>query len=175
MRNVCKNVSTRPTYLFCRFCWNDSACSPFPASTTQLFSLSVSSHTLCSCNEIFSTINNNCNFRRRKFQQISTQAFWCWEDIFTQEWKCKFSNHLCKCTESPSTLSTNSSIELNLNLSWSSHYVTSIGLEMNVGSFSEHQNRTSVTDRYKGYLFTACLSQVNKNTTKRNFEQRFEM
>ena len=36
-RIFCKNVSSRPTDLFCRFCWNDSARAPFLATTTQLF------------------------------------------------------------------------------------------------------------------------------------------
>ena len=26
MKNICKNVSSRPDGLFCRLCWNDSAC-----------------------------------------------------------------------------------------------------------------------------------------------------
>ena len=37
MRNVCKNVSSRPTGLFGRFFWDESASTPFPAVTTQLF------------------------------------------------------------------------------------------------------------------------------------------
>ena len=70
MRNVCENVSPPTTNLFCRFCWNDSACTRFPASNTQLFSQGLSSHTLCSCIEIFSTTNNLCNFWHRNFQQV---------------------------------------------------------------------------------------------------------
>ena len=46
---------------------------------------------------------------------------------------------------------------------------------MNVGSFSEHQNKRSDTDRYKWYFFTARLSQVIVNTMKRIFEQRSEL
>ena len=46
---------------------------------------------------------------------------------------------------------------------------------MKVGGFSEHQNKTSDSDRYTGYLFTARVSQVNLNTMKRIFEQRSEM
>ena len=46
---------------------------------------------------------------------------------------------------------------------------------MNVGGFKEHQNKTSDTDRQKGYVFTACVSQVNVNTMKRTFEQRSEL
>ena len=29
MRNVCRNVFSQPTDLFCRFCWNDLACNLF--------------------------------------------------------------------------------------------------------------------------------------------------
>ena len=46
---------------------------------------------------------------------------------------------------------------------------------MIVGSFSEHQNKTSDTDRYKRYFFTARVSQVNVNTMKRIFEQRSQL
>ena len=46
---------------------------------------------------------------------------------------------------------------------------------MNVGSFPEHQNKTSDTDRNKKYFFTARVSQVNVNTMKRVFEQRSEL
>ena len=46
---------------------------------------------------------------------------------------------------------------------------------MNVGGFSEHQNKMSDTNRYKGYFFTDRVSQVNVNTVKRIFEQRSEL
>ena len=46
---------------------------------------------------------------------------------------------------------------------------------MNVGGFSEHENKTSDADRYKGYFFTARVSQVIVNTMKRIFEQRSEL
>ena len=46
---------------------------------------------------------------------------------------------------------------------------------MNVGSFSEYQNKTSDTDRYKRYFFITRISQVNVNTMKRILEQRSEL
>ena len=46
---------------------------------------------------------------------------------------------------------------------------------MNVGSFSEHQNKTSDTHRSKRYFVTTRVSQVNVNTMKRSFEQRSEL
>ena len=46
---------------------------------------------------------------------------------------------------------------------------------MNVGGFSEHQNKTSDTNRYTGYFFTARVSQGNVNTMKRIFEQLSEL
>ena len=112
---------------FWRICWNVSACLPpvlkllsvygslpLPATTTQLFSQSMSSHTLCSCLEIFSTTNSLCNFWHSKLQQVITNAFCSWDNIFTQKWNCSSPENLCKCTKSPSTLSTNTSIEWNL-------------------------------------------------------------
>ena len=53
--------------------------------------------------------------------------------------------------------------------------ITSFRLEMKVGGFSEHQNKTSVTDRQKGFLSTARVTQVNVNTMKKVFEKRFEL
>ena len=182
MRNVCKNVSPRLTDLFCRFCWNDSVRIAFPSTScppatpfTQLFPQRLSSHTLCCCLDILSTTNNLCNFWHSKIQQVSTYAFCSWDEIFTQKWKCSSPINLCKCTESSSTLSTNTSVEWNLYLSWSNHLVTFFRLETNVGGFSEHQNKTSDTDRYKRYFFNARVSQVNVNSMKKIFEQRSEL
>ena len=175
MRNICENVSSRSTDLFCRFCWNESARSLFPATTNQPFLQSLSSHYLCSCLEILSTTNNVYNFWHSKLQQVSTHAFCSWDDIVKQKWNCSSPKTLCKCTKSPSTLSTNTFTEWNLYVSWSNHLVTSFRLAMNVGGFPEHQNKTSETDRYKGYFFTARVSQVNVNTMEGTFEQRSEL
>ena len=46
---------------------------------------------------------------------------------------------------------------------------------MNVGGLFKHQNKSSDTDRYKGYFFTARVSQVNVNTMKKIFEHWFEL
>ena len=46
---------------------------------------------------------------------------------------------------------------------------------MNDGGSSKHQNKTSDTDGYKGYFFTARVSQVKVNTTKRIIEQWSEL
>ena len=46
---------------------------------------------------------------------------------------------------------------------------------MNVGGFSQNQNKTSDTDRYKTYFFNAHVSQDNVKTMRRIFEQRFEL
>ena len=108
-RNVCKNVSSRPTGLFSRFCWNDSACSPFPAPSTQLFFQSLLSHALCSRLEILSTTNNLCDFWHSKLQQVSTYVFCSWDDIFTQKYSCSPPNNLSKSPKSPSPLSSNRS------------------------------------------------------------------
>ena len=71
-RNVCKNVSSRPTGLFSRFCRNDS---PLFTTATQLFFQSLFSHTLCSRLERFSTANNLSNLWCSKLQHVSTYAF----------------------------------------------------------------------------------------------------
>ena len=48
-------------------------------------------------------------------------------------------------------------------------------LEMKVVGSIEHQDKTSDTERYKGFFFTARVSEVNVNTRKRIFEQRSEL
>ena len=80
MRNVCKNVSPRPTDLFCRFCLNDSVCLLYgygslllPATTTQLSSQNLSSDILCSRFEFLSSTNKLCTFCRSKLQLIILQ------------------------------------------------------------------------------------------------------
>ena len=150
MTNVCKSVSSRPTYLYCGFCWNDSACSPFPATTAQKFFQSQSSHTLCSCLGILSSTNNLFFFWRtyksNKFQKVSTYKFCSWDDIFKQKWNFCSPNNLRKFTKSRPTLSTNTSIEWDLYLSQSNDLVTFFRLERIVGGFSKHQNKTNDAD-----------------------------
>ena len=46
---------------------------------------------------------------------------------------------------------------------------------MNVESFLAHQNKTSDTNRYKGYFLAARVSQFKVNTMKIIFEQRSEL
>ena len=46
---------------------------------------------------------------------------------------------------------------------------------MIVRGFSEHQNKTSDTVRYKEYFLTTRVSQVNVNTMESIFEQRSEL
>ena len=46
---------------------------------------------------------------------------------------------------------------------------------MKIGSFSEYQNKSNDTDRYKRYFFATRVSQVNVNTMKKIFEQRSEL
>ena len=150
-------------------------CLPLPATTTQLFSQCLPSHTLCSCLENLSTTNNLCNFWQSKFQQVSTYAVCSWDDIVTKKWNCSSPNILSKCTESPSTLSANTSIEWNLYFFWSNHLVTSFRLEMNVGNFCEHQNKTSDTNRYK-WCFSPLVSLKSMWILWKKFlEQRSEL
>ena len=167
-----KNVPSSSTGLFCRACLNDSACSLFSCYTTQLFSLILCSSILCCYLENLSTTINLSNFWHRKLRQLITYAFCSWDILIQRKWKFGSPNNLCKCTESPSALSTNTSIEWNLSLSWNKHLATSFWLEMDVGGFSKHQNKLNDTDRCEGFLFTARVSQINLNTIERIFEQR---
>ena len=115
-RSVSKTVFLQTTELFCRFGWTDSAPNLFPATKTQMFSQSLSSHTFCSCFEIVSTTNNVCKFWHNKLQHINTHAFCIWDDMFTQERNCCSPNKLFKCTETAPTLSIITSLKKNLCL-----------------------------------------------------------
>ena len=125
MRNVFKNVFSRPIGWFCRFCRNETTwlpkgygCLPLPAITTQFFPQTSSLHVLCSCLEFFATTNNPCNFWHKIFQQWSTHTFCSWDNIFAGKWNKNFPNILCKCTETPSMLSTNTITEQVWICSW---------------------------------------------------------
>ena len=72
--------------------------------------------------------------------------------FFGQEWNNVFTKNLCKCTETPSTLSINNCKKRNLYLSGRSELLTSFRLKMNVGVPFKHQNNTSFADSYKEYF-----------------------
>ena len=151
MGNVSKYVSLRPVVclqtLLERFLRHSFSCYHYPV----IFSVFVFPQSL-HLSQFFSTIKNTCSFWHGKFQKVSTRAFCSWDDEFTREGNCGPPNNLCKCTETPSALSTNISRECNLYMSWSSHHLTSFRLEIKFGGFSKHQSRTSDTDRYVDYL-----------------------
>ena len=132
--------------------------------------LSLSCSILCCQLEFVSALTDLCKFWRSNFQQVSTHAFCSCDDVCTQWRNCCSPKNLCKCTESPSTCSTITSIEWNLCKSSSNHLVTSLRIESNVGRVSKHQNKMSDTDRYNGN-FSTLVSQINVNTMEKIFEQ----
>ena len=117
------------------------------------FFQSLLSHTLCSRFERFSTANNFSNLWCSKLQNVSTYAFWCWDDIFTQKGNCSSPSNLCKSPECLSPPSSNRSKAWNLYLSWSNFLVVPYVIELNVGHLSRHQNKLSDTDRLKRVFF----------------------
>ena len=66
-------------------------------------------------------------------------------------------------------------IEENLYLSRSNQLETYFVIKMSVEGFPKHQNKTSDTNRYEEYFFSARICQVNVNAMKRLFEQRSEL
>ena len=116
-----------------------------------------------------------CSSWPSNLQQVSTYAFCSCDDILTQKRNCSAPNILSKCTDWPLTLSTKTSIEWNQYLSCCNLFVTSFRLEINVGGFSNYQNRRSDSDRYKRFFFTARVSQVNVINMKRLFEQQSKL
>ena len=145
--NDCKNVSSQPTWLFCGFCWHDFAGRPLLAATICLFFQSLSSNSSCSCFEVLSITRCLCHHWRSEIQHVSAPTFCSLDNIFTQrKRKCGPPNNLCECAESPSTLSTKTSIEWNIYMLWSN---LSVFLsELNFGCFFNHQDNSSKTDRW---------------------------
>ena len=161
MRNIFKNVSSRPTVLFGIFWWNDSAWCSFPATTTQLYSQSLSSHTLCSCLERFSTTHNILRFWHSEFQQVSTRKCCSWDNLFRQKLNGSSPNNLSKCTETAPTLSINSNREWNLYLSWSIYLVTFFMLELNFGGFLNIKTKRVIpTDTENGFSPLVSLKSM---------------
>ena len=118
------------------------------------------------------TANNLCIVWRNNFQQVSTHTFsGCWDDVFMKKCQCRASKKLCNCTEIPSTLSTKNHMEWNLYFPWKSHRETSFSLDMKIGNFSRHQNKSNDTHRNKGF-FATRVSQHNVNTGKKWAEVR---
>ena len=141
----------------------------------QLFFQSLLSNILCSRLESIYTANNFSSLCRSKLLHVSTDVFCRWDDIFTQEWNCSSPNKLCESQKSPCLLSSNPSLVWNFYFSWSNHLVVPYVLEKNVGHLSKHQNKAIDTDRYRGYFFIRCVSQINVYTVKRVFKQRFKV
>ena len=103
---------------------------------------------------------------------MSATAFCRWDNIFTQKRTCSSPSNLCDSRKSPSPLSSNPSILWNFYLPWSNLLVVSYVLEMNVGHLSKHQNEPSETNRYKGYILTRCVAQIDVDAMKRIYEQK---
>ena len=145
------------------------------ATTSRLFFQNLFSHVLCSCLEAFIQLTTSAISDRTISKKTSNQFFCSCDDIFTEKWNCGAPYNLRKCTESPSTLWTNASIDEYLYLSWNNLFLKTFRLKMIVWRFTKHQNKMSDTDRNKGYFFTARVSPVKVNTMEGLFQQLSEL
>ena len=170
MRDVCGKVSSRSTVCFTVFVGVTLYAVLFLLPLRIFSPVFVFPHSL-QLSWIFSTTIIICTFWYSKFQLVSTLTVRSWDNIFTQKWNSSSPITLSKCTKCPCMLSTSISIDWKLYLSWSNHLVTVFRLEMNVGGFSNHQNKTRDTGRYKTYFLTARVSQLNLNTMERFYGQ----
>ena len=135
MRNVCKNVPWRPTGLFCRFSL-EWLCLHFFTSYHYLivFSEFIFLHSL--------QLSWNSFYQWRPMQFLAQQIpanqhrrVLQLGQYFSKYWSWSSTNNLCESAESSSTLSTNTSIEWILYLSWSNHLVTSLGYKRMLKAF----------------------------------------
>ena len=108
MKNICKNVSSRPNGLFCRCCWNDSPWISFPATITQLFSQS-SSPTHLAAVLIFFDHQQHLQFLAQQISKNQHQRS-LELNVITQKGNCGSPAIAeCKCTKFRSRLSTKTS------------------------------------------------------------------
>ena len=78
-------------------------------------SLSLPTHTLFSC--FYFSYRQQLQFLAQQIPKSQHCTFCGCVDIFTQKWNFASLNNLCRCTESPSPLTTNTPKEWNLYLS----------------------------------------------------------
>ena len=166
MRNVSKDVSFRPNNLFCKTCGLYFACSFFLLPLLNLFRRVFVPTFFTAVFNFFWTNNNIWKISHSNFQKVGIYAFSSWEKSFTQNWNCGSPNTLCNCTESPLTLSTNTSKERNLYLSWTNHPVTSFRLELKVGGFQHIKARGMIWQTqifFPPFVALKSMSKIWKN------------
>ena len=139
MRIVYKKMSSWPTGSLCRFCSSDSAFSVFLATSTQMFFQSFSSHRTAAVSrtilrKITSAISAAAN--SSKLEPL------CFAASTINLQKERLSVQLKACASAPKPLSRCQ----HLILKQMSCRV--FLLELSVGRFSNHQKRTSDTDRW---------------------------
>ena len=77
---------------------------------------------------------------------------------FYAKWNCNSPNSLTKCTESSSTLSTNTSGEWNLYLFWSNHLVTPFSVKLILQALLKIKTKRVIPTDTKGIFHRSCLS-----------------
>ena len=148
-RTICRNISLWLTGFFCRFCWNKLAFTFFLLPLANCFLR------LCIPAIFEPVLKFFIHWELQQFlaQQMKTsqhpRVFQLGRLIYTKgTWNSPI--NLFRCKESPPKMSTNTSMESSFYLSWSNHLVASFRLEINVGRFTRHQNKTSDAGRDKG-------------------------
>ena len=128
------------------------------------------------CADIPSTTNNLCNLWLSKLQQVSTQAFLNWDKLYTQKLSCGSPEKLCKCTESLSTLLTETFIELK-PLCLEAAVLYRLSRQKKNCTLSYTLQQAEWYRRMKrGFIHRLWFSsQVNVNIMKRIFERWFEL
>ena len=130
----------------------------------------MSSYAFGSSFEIFLSANNISYLWHCKFQQISTYAFCCWDDIFSQERNGGSPNNLRKSSKTTSSLTSNT-FNREVQECLMQPFYPLILIQMNVGNFSKHENKSSYSHRDKGNRLTRRVSQINEYAVKRVSQQ----
>ena len=163
---ISKNVSACSTASLQMF---DCNASLLPA-TTRFFPQCLSSYAFGSSFEIFLSANNISCLWHCKFQQISTHALSGWDVMFSQERIVGSPNILRKSSKTTPTLTSNIFVVGKFKNLMKPFYKI-ILIQMNVGNFSKHENKSSYSHRDKGSLLTRRVSQISVYAVNIVFQQ----
>ena len=146
--------------------WLSSVCYHYPT----VFSAIALPHSVSRSWNLFYRLTLSQNLAQQIPLKQHQQVLQLRRNFYVKWNRCSH-NGLCKCTKTDFTMSTNTSRVWKLYLTRSNCHVTCLSLELNIGRFYKHQNKSSNTHRHKMFFFSPLVS-IKSNTMKRLFKQR---